>query len=92
MVILLRITQISNKKSRIEKTTSRIAFIGLAAATMAMTLSIIGALQLQEASAARPTAFCYNSAAAKFARIRCRIAKTHTDNSHNLSQQVVVIQ
>jgi len=50
--------------SGIEKTTSRIAFIGLAAATMAMamTVSIIGAMQLQQASAAKPTAFCYNSA------------------------------
>jgi hypothetical protein len=48
--------------SGIKKTTSRIALIGLAAATMAMTVSITGAMQLQEATAARPTAFCYNSA------------------------------
>jgi hypothetical protein len=35
--------------------------MGLAAATMMITLSIIGAIQLQEASAARPTQ-CYASA------------------------------
>ena len=52
-----------SSSSGIEKTISRIAFIGLAVATMAITVSIIGAMQLQEASAARPTAFCYNSAA-----------------------------
>jgi hypothetical protein len=56
-------TTVTFKSNRIEKTTSRIAFIGLAAATMAMTVSIIGATRLQEASAAKPIAFCYNSAA-----------------------------
>jgi hypothetical protein len=40
------------KKDRIRKTTSKIALIGLAAATMMITLSIVGAIQLQQASAA----------------------------------------
>jgi hypothetical protein len=44
---------------RIHKTTtSRIIFIGLAAATMMITVSMIGAIQLQEASAAKP-GWCY---------------------------------
>jgi hypothetical protein len=47
------------KSGRIQKTTSRIALIGLAAATMIVTVSIVGAMQLQEASAARPQ-FCPN--------------------------------
>ncbi len=42
-----------------KKTTSRIAFIGLAAATMMIAVSIVGAIQLQEASAAKPQ-FCYS--------------------------------
>ena len=48
---------------RIQKTaTSRIALIGMAAATMMITLSIIGAvIQLQQASAAKPQ-FCFYSA------------------------------
>lgn len=44
---------------RIHKTTtSRIVVIGLAAATMMITVSMIGAIQLQEASAAKP-GWCY---------------------------------
>jgi hypothetical protein len=44
---------------RIRKTTtSKIALIGIAAANMMITLSIIGAIQVQEASAAKPI-FCY---------------------------------
>jgi hypothetical protein len=44
---------------RIQKTTSRIAFIGLAAATMVITVGLIGAvIHMQEASAAKPR-FCY---------------------------------
>jgi hypothetical protein len=39
---------------RIHKTTSRIPFIGLAAATMIITVSIVGTIQLQQASAAPP--------------------------------------
>jgi hypothetical protein len=39
---------------RIQKITSRIVFIGLAAATMIITVSIVGAIQLQQASAAPP--------------------------------------
>jgi hypothetical protein len=46
--------------SRIQKTTSKIAFLGLAAATMMVTVSIIGAvIQLQEASAVKPSIYCY---------------------------------
>ena len=45
---------------RIHKTTSsRIALIGVAAASMMITVSIVGAIQLQEASAAKPSHFCY---------------------------------
>ena len=46
---------------RIHKTTtSKIAFIGLAAATMIITVSIVGAvIQMQEASAAKPSLWCY---------------------------------
>jgi hypothetical protein len=36
----------------------QVAFIGLAAATIMITVGIIGAIQLQQASAARPQ-FCY---------------------------------
>lgn len=48
---------------RIHKTTtSRIALIGLAAAAMMMTFSMIGAIQLQEASAAPPLfQWCFDS-------------------------------
>jgi hypothetical protein len=45
---------------RIQKTTSKIVLIGLAAATMMITVSIIGAVIQQEASAAKPR-FCYLS-------------------------------
>lgn len=47
---------------RIHKTTtSRIALIGLAAATMMITVSMIGAIQLQQASAAKPqVVYCFN--------------------------------
>jgi hypothetical protein len=47
---------VSDKIQKI--TTSRIAFVGLAAATMMITLSIVGAIQMQQASAAKPL-FCY---------------------------------
>jgi hypothetical protein len=50
------------QRDRITKTTttSRIALIGIAAATMMITLSMIGAIQLQEANAARPELrFCF---------------------------------
>jgi len=48
---------------RTQKTaTSKIALIGMAAATMMITLSIIGAIQLQEASAEKPR-FCYSALA-----------------------------
>ncbi len=40
--------------------TSRIALFGLTAATMMITVSIVGAIQLQEASAAKPF-FCYET-------------------------------
>ena len=49
---------------RIQKTTSRIAFIGLAAATMMIAASIVGAIQLQEASAkskGQIQQFCYET-------------------------------
>lgn len=39
-------------------TTSKIAFIGLAAATIMITASMIGAIQMQQASAAKPD-FCF---------------------------------
>ena len=45
---------------RIQKTSSKIVLIGLAAATMMITVSIVGAIQLQEASAAKPQ-FCYQT-------------------------------
>jgi hypothetical protein len=44
----------------IQKTTSKIALIGLAAASMMITLNVIGAIMLQEASAAKPSRFCYD--------------------------------
>lgn len=44
---------------RIQKT-SLIALIGLAAATMMITVSMIGAIQLQEASARQATNYCYS--------------------------------
>ena len=48
------------KTNKIQKTTTtRIAFIGLAAATMIITVSMIGATQLQQASAAKPQ-YCFN--------------------------------
>jgi hypothetical protein len=49
------------QRERITKTTttSRIALIGIAAATMIITLSMIGAIQLQQANAAKPR-FCFN--------------------------------
>ena len=40
--------------------TSLIALIGFAAATMMITVSVIGAIQLQQASAVQPT-YCYNT-------------------------------
>jgi len=55
--------KISLPSDRIQKTTtSKIAFIGLTAATMMITVSMIGAIQLQDASAAagKPQ-FCYTS-------------------------------
>ena len=47
---------------RIQKTTSRIALIGLATATMMITVSMIGVIQLQQASAAKPDQFCFDPA------------------------------
>jgi hypothetical protein len=43
-----------------QKTTSKLALIGLAAATIMIAASMIGAIQLQEASAAKPQ-FCYTN-------------------------------
>lgn len=48
------------KKDRILKSTSKIALIGLVAATMMITVSMIGAIQLQQASAAKPQfVYCF---------------------------------
>lgn len=50
--------------NKIQKTiTSRTALIGVAAATMMITVTMIGAIQLQQASAAKPIVrniFCYD--------------------------------
>lgn len=46
---------------KMQKTTSRLVLIGLAAATMMITVSMIGAMQLQQASAAKPQfVYCFN--------------------------------
>jgi hypothetical protein len=44
----------------IQKTTSRIALMGLAAVAMIVTVSIVGVIQLQQAGAEKPF-FCYNA-------------------------------
>lgn len=50
------------QSNKIQKTiTSKIALFALAAATMVITVTMIGGIQLQQASAAKPIiAFCYD--------------------------------
>jgi basic membrane lipoprotein Med (substrate-binding protein (PBP1-ABC) superfamily) len=68
-----------------QKTTSKIALIALAAATMMITLSIIGAIQLQEASAAPKHVYCYQSgsvADCTFISMKdCREAQSSDDSA-----------